>query len=183
MTLRARECFLLPPGICTRKTWYGWPSARRKNAARRCTTHCRQRKPMKRRTAREILADLLEWLEVPRRAGEQDYKYVARLTEFAQEWERKSDTRSLPEFLEYLDYFEQAGGIVALEDDAPADAVKLMTVHGAKGLEFPRVFVLRVNNKKFPAMERPRVFEFPARLMKEGEPAEQFHIQRAAAFL
>src|SRR5207237_7415678 len=87
------------------------------------------------------------------------YKYVARLTEFAQEWERKSDTRSLPEFLEYLDYFEQAGGIVALEDDAPADAVKLMTVHGAKGLEFPRVFVLRVNNKKFPAMERPRVFE------------------------
>src|SRR5213080_2544926 len=136
-----------------------------------------QRKPMKRRTAREILADLLEWLEVPRRAGEQDYKYVARLTEFAQEWERKSDTRSLPEFLEYLDYFEQAGGVVALEDDAPADAVRLMTVHAAKGLEFPHVFVLRVNNKKFPATERPRVFEFPARLMKEGEPAEQFHIQ------
>jgi len=36
---------------------------------------------------------------------------------------------------------------------------------------------MRVNNKKFPATERPRVFEFPARLMKEGEPAEQFHIQ------
>jgi len=50
-------------------------------------------------------------------------------------------------------------------------------VHGAKGLEFPHVFVLRVNNKKFPATERPRVFEFPARLMKEGGPAEQFHIQ------
>src|SRR5438046_8164528 len=52
-----------------------------------------------------------------------------------------------------------------------------MTVHGAKGLEFPNVFVLRVNNRKFPAPERPRVFEFPARLMKEGEPAEHFHIQ------
>src|SRR6266581_4009876 len=52
-----------------------------------------------------------------------------------------------------------------------------MTVHAAKGLEFPQVFVLRVNNKKFPATERPRVFEFPARLMKEGQPAEQFHIQ------
>jgi DNA helicase-2/ATP-dependent DNA helicase PcrA len=83
----------------------------------------------------------------------------------------------LPEFIEYLDYFEQAGGVIALEDDAPADAVKLMTVHGAKGLEFPHVFLLRVNNKKFPASERPHVFEFPARLMKEGEPAEQFHIQ------
>ncbi|HEY6943728.1 MAG TPA: ATP-dependent DNA helicase [Candidatus Acidoferrum sp.] len=136
-----------------------------------------QRKTMKRRTARGILTDLLEWLEVPQRASEQDYKYVTRLTEFAKEWEPKSDTRSLPEFLEYLDYFEQAGGVIALEDDAPADAVKLMTVHGAKGLEFPHVFVLRVNNKKFPAAERPHVFEFPARLMKEGEPAEQFHIQ------
>jgi DNA helicase-2/ATP-dependent DNA helicase PcrA len=135
------------------------------------------RKTMRRRTAREILADLLEWLEVAQRAGTQDYKYVARLTEFAKEWEPKGDTRSLPEFLEYLDYFEQAGGVIALEDDGPADAVKLMTVHGAKGLEFPQVFVLRVNNKKFPANERPRVFEFPARLMKEGEPAEQFHIQ------
>src|SRR6266567_8494506 len=136
-----------------------------------------QRKTMRRRTAREILADLLEWLEVAQRAGTQDYKYVARLTEFAKEWEPKGDTRSLAEFLEYLDYFEQAGGVIALEDDGPADAVKLMTVHGAKGLEFPHVFVLRVNNKKFPANERPRVFEFPARLMKEGEPAEQFHIQ------
>ena len=135
------------------------------------------RKAMRRRTAREILADLLEWLEVAQRASEQDYKYVARLAEFAKEWEPKSDTRGLPEFIEYLDYFEQAGGVIALEDDAPADAVKLMTVHGAKGLEFPHVFLLRVNNKKFPAAERPRVFEFPARLMKEGEPAEQFHIQ------
>lgn len=136
-----------------------------------------QRKTMKGRTAREILPELLEWLEVPQRASEQDYKYVARLTEFAKEWEPKSETHTLPEFLEYLDYFEQAGGTICLEEDSPADAVKLMTVHGAKGLEFLHVFVLRVNNKKFPATERPRVFEFPARLMKEGAPAEQFHIQ------
>src|SRR5215472_492125 len=137
----------------------------------------KQRKTIKRRTAREILAGLLEWLEVRQRANEQDYKYVARLAEFAKEWEPKSDTRGLPELIEYLDYYEQAGGVVALEEDAPTDAVKLMTVHGAKGLEFPNVFLMRVNNKKFPAAERPRVFEFPARLMKEGEPAEQFHIQ------
>ena len=135
------------------------------------------RKTMKRRSAREILADVVEWLDVPQRATEQDYKYVARLAEFAKEWEAKSETRSLSEFLEYLDYFEQALGTINLEEDAPADAVKLMTVHAAKGLEFPHVFVLRVNNKGFPATERPRVFEFPARLMKEGAPAEQFHIQ------
>ncbi len=136
-----------------------------------------QRKTLRRRTAREILGDLLEWLELAQRAGAQDRKYVARLSEFVKEWEPKSETRGLAEFVEYLAYYSQAGGAISLEDDFPGDAVQLMTVHGAKGLEFPQVFLLRINNKKFPATERSRVFEFPAALMKEGEPAEQFHIQ------
>lgn len=136
-----------------------------------------QRKTLRRRTAREILEGLLEWLEVAQRAGAQDRKYVTRLSEFVKEWEPKSETKGLAEFVEYLDYYSQAGGKLSLEDDFPGDAVQLMTVHGAKGLEFPQVFLLRINNKKFPAMERPHVFEFPAALMKEGEPAEQFHIQ------
>jgi len=135
------------------------------------------RKTLRRRTAREILADLLEWLEVAQRASPQDRKYVTRLSEFAKEWEPKGETRGLAEFVEYLDYYSQAGGTISLEDDFPGDAVQLMTVHGAKGLEFPQVFLLRINNKKFPTTERHRVFEFPAALMKEGEPADQFHIQ------
>lgn len=136
-----------------------------------------QRKTLKRCTAREILGALTEWLEIPQRVEEHDRKYVKRLAEFMKEWEPKSETRGLAEFIEYLDYYAQAGGVVSLEDDAPLDAVQLMTVHGAKGLEFPQVFLLRVNNRAFPATERPRVFEFPAELMKEGSPAEQFHIQ------
>ncbi|HXE33561.1 MAG TPA: UvrD-helicase domain-containing protein [Verrucomicrobiae bacterium] len=136
-----------------------------------------QRKTLRRQSAREILGDLLEWLEVPQRASAPDRKYVTRLSEFVKEWEPKSETRSLAEFVEYLGYYSQAGGTISLEDDFPGDAVQLMTVHGAKGLEFPQVFLLRINNKKFPATERSRVFEFPAALMKEGEPAEQFHIQ------
>jgi DNA helicase-2/ATP-dependent DNA helicase PcrA len=136
-----------------------------------------QRKTLKRSTAREILGNLTEWLEIPQRAKEHNRKYVKRLAEFMKEWEPKSETRGLAEFIEYLDYYAQAGGVVSLEDDAPLDAVQLMTVHGAKGLEFPQVFLLRVNNRAFPATERPRVFEFPVELMKEGAPAEQFHIQ------
>jgi DNA helicase-2/ATP-dependent DNA helicase PcrA len=136
-----------------------------------------QRKTLKRCTAREILGALTEWLEIPQRAKEQDRKCVKRLAEFMKEWEPKSETRGLAEFIEYLDYYAQAGGVVSLEDDAPVDAVQLMTVHGAKGLEFPQVFLLRVNNRAFPATERSRVFEFPVELMKEGAPAEQFHIQ------
>src|SRR5437016_2270221 len=136
-----------------------------------------QRKTLKCCTAREILGSLTEWLEIPERAKEHDRKYVKRLAEFMKEWEPKSETRGLAEFIEYLDYYAQAGGAVSLEEDAPPDAVQLMTVHAAKGLEFPQVFLLRVNNRAFPATERSRVFEFPVDLMKEGCPAEQFHIQ------
>ena len=136
-----------------------------------------QRKTMRRRSAREILGDLIEWLEVPQRASTQDRKYVNQLARFMKDWEPKSETRALPEFLEYLDYFEQAGGTLSLEDDAPGDAVQLMTVHGAKGLEFPHVFLLRVNSNAFPARNRSPLFEFPLRLMKEELPEGDFHIQ------
>jgi ATP-dependent DNA helicase UvrD/PcrA len=136
-----------------------------------------QRKTLKLRTAGEILSDLTEWLEVPQRAGAQDRKYIHRLAQFVKEWEPKSETRGLPEFLEYLDYFEQAGGTLSLEDDAPGDAVQLMTVHGAKGLEFPHVFLLRVNQGAFPARNRAPLFEFPTALMKEELPQGEFHIQ------
>jgi DNA helicase II / ATP-dependent DNA helicase PcrA len=136
-----------------------------------------QRKSMPRRMATEILADLLEWLEIYARASEQDRAYVKRLPEFVKAWEPKSETRGLLEFVEYLEYFDQAGGTISLDEDVPGDAVQLMTVHGAKGLEFSHVFVLRVNKNKFPQPERSHVFEFPARLMKEGAPEEHFHHQ------
>jgi len=136
-----------------------------------------QRKTLKRRTAREILSDLTEWLDVPQRASTQDHKYVVQLAQFLKEWEAKSETRGLAEFIEYLEYFEQASGTIGLEADAPGDAVRLMTVHAAKGLEFPHVFLMRVNPKAFPASPRPRVFEFPDQLMKEELPEGDFHIQ------
>jgi len=136
-----------------------------------------QRKLLRRHTAREILGDLIEWLEVPQRVNRQDRKYVNRMAQFMKDWEPKSETRGLTEFLEYLDYFEQAGGTLSLEDDVPGDAVQLMTVHGAKGLEFPHVFILRVNANAFPARNRSPLFEFPLQLMKEELPQGDFHIQ------
>lgn len=136
-----------------------------------------QRKTMRRKTAREILGELLDWLELAVRAPEEDRRYVEQLVSFVKDWEPKSETRSLPEFLEYLDYYEQAGGTISLSEDGGRDAVRLMTVHGAKGLEFPHVFLLRMNANAFPVKPRPRVLEFPEDLMKEERPQGDFHIQ------
>src|SRR5260370_9721571 len=135
------------------------------------------RATMKRRTVTELLAELREWLELHRVATPVDEKYPERLWEFARAWETKSETKTLPEFLDYLDFFEQANGQVKLHESAPGDAVQLMTVHAAKGLEFPFVFVLRLSKGGFPANARPRVLEFPEALMKEELPEGAFHIQ------
>jgi DNA helicase-2/ATP-dependent DNA helicase PcrA len=136
-----------------------------------------QRKTMRRRTAREILGELLDWLELAQRAPEEDRRYVEQLVTFLKDWEPKSETRSLPEFLEYLDFYEQAGGTISLAEEGARDAVRLMTVHGSKGLEFPHVFLLRMNANAFPVKPRPRVLEFPEDLMKEERPQGDFHIQ------
>jgi DNA helicase II / ATP-dependent DNA helicase PcrA len=136
-----------------------------------------QRKLLSKRGAREILRALIDWLEISHLAGIRDRRYVTQLGQFLKDWEPKSETRGLSEFLEYLDYFEQAGGVICLDDDVSGDAVQLMTVHGAKGLEFRHVFLLRINHGAFPPRERLALFEFPVKLMKEELPAGQFHIQ------
>jgi ATP-dependent DNA helicase UvrD/PcrA len=134
------------------------------------------RKIAHRATAAELFDQLAERLEVGGAVAPDDRKYFARLAQFVREWEPKSETKRLREFVEYLEYFEQAGGSINLEQES-GDAVQLMTVHAAKGLEFDHVYVLRLVQRGFPMGEKPRVLEFPPELMKEELPQGSFHIQ------
>ncbi len=128
-------------------------------------------------TAVELLDDLADALELAVRVSPADRKYLDRFAEFVRQWEPKSATRRLAEFVEYLEYFRQAGGQINLDAEAAEDAVQLMTVHAAKGLEFDHVFVMRLVRGAFPANPRPRVLDFPEELMKEERPHGDFHIQ------
>ncbi|HXX02434.1 MAG TPA: PD-(D/E)XK nuclease family protein, partial [Candidatus Acidoferrales bacterium] len=51
--------------------------------------------------------------------------------------------------------------------EAKENAVRLMTVHGAKGLEFPHVFILRANSNSFPCSYRETLVAFPRELRDE----------------
>ncbi len=95
---------------------------------------------------------------------------LARLKEFVEEWQKKGDGRSLHDFLNYLNFFEEADGDIFLQKEPVHDAVQLMTVHSAKGLEFPHVFILHLCKGDFPSGVRRPVFEFPPRLLKEEQP-------------
>jgi DNA helicase-2/ATP-dependent DNA helicase PcrA len=88
---------------------------------------------------------------------------------FVAAWELKKVNRSteLEELAEYLAYFREAGGVIPLAHDKSEDdsnAVRLMTVHGAKGLEFPHVFILRANTGSFPNSYKESLVAFPYEL-------------------
>jgi DNA helicase-2/ATP-dependent DNA helicase PcrA len=96
---------------------------------------------------------------------------------FGETWQSKkiNKTTELTEFLDYMTLFREAGGVIPLESNANEDAVRLMTAHLAKGLEFPHVFILRANSGSFPLSYRETLVEFPNDLRDpdsagEGEP-------------
>lgn len=134
------------------------------------------RERMEKSDASDLFAALTDWLEIPLNLRSSDQPYLRRFAQFVREWQHKSETCRLREFAEYLDYFAQAGGQINLEQDS-RDAVQLMTVHAAKGLEFDHVFVLRLTHRGFPMAPRPTVLEFPPALMKEELPQGDFHTQ------
>jgi DNA helicase-2/ATP-dependent DNA helicase PcrA len=135
------------------------------------------RQSAKRSTATEVLDELIAGLALAPLPSDQDRYYLDRFVSFVKEWERKSEEKQLRHFIEYLAYFYEAGGDICLEEEIADDAVQLMTVHSAKGLEFPHVFILRVSKNDFPSGVRKVVFEFPPELMKEEQPKFDFQIQ------
>jgi ATP-dependent DNA helicase UvrD/PcrA len=134
------------------------------------------RERAKKLTAADLFDALAEWLEISVSVQADDRRYVDRLGRFVREWQMKGETARLSELMQYLQYFEQAGGKIELEQDAD-DAVQLMTVHAAKGLEFDHVFVLRLTKGGFPKSPRASVLEFPEALMQEELPAWDYHTQ------
>jgi len=81
-------------------------------------------------------------------------------------------------FVHYLDLLIEAGDdpetAVA---DLDTDAVNVLTIHKAKGLEFRVVFLVNLVNGRFPVAHRKQPIELPDVLIKEILPQGDFHIQ------
>src|ERR1700757_1713889 len=93
---------------------------------------------------------------------------------FVEDWEQKkvNKTTELEELVDYLVYFREAGGVIPMEAQESENAVRLMTAHGAKGLEFSHVSILRANSNSFPCSYRETVVAFPRELRDAGSITE-----------
>lgn len=103
---------------------------------------------------------------------------LAKYLRKVQDFEDVSPDKSLAAFAQYQDYLFEAG---ADEEEAEVedarDAVQLMSVHAAKGLEWPYVFVVCLVSARFPTSRRTDSIPFPDELMREALPTGDFHIQ------
>src|SRR5881396_31893 len=82
------------------------------------------------------------------------------------------------EFVKHLEALIDAGEDPAVaEADVETPAVRVLTVHKAKGLEFPVVFLVHLVQGKFPTQKRRDALELPAELLKDVAPTGDFHAQ------
>jgi DNA helicase-2/ATP-dependent DNA helicase PcrA len=90
---------------------------------------------------------------------------VRAFLKFVEGWHEKpvAEVGSAAEFLEYLDLFGQAKGVIPLPTTSD-DAVRLLTAHAAKGLEFRHVAILRGSSTWFPCTYREPLVAFPPEL-------------------
>ncbi|MBI4281047.1 UvrD-helicase domain-containing protein [Candidatus Uhrbacteria bacterium] len=105
---------------------------------------------------------------------------------YLNEWYRKvtvfeteNPGATLPEFLKMLDWEWEAGeeGKIAPHPDEGPEAVKILTCHAAKGLEFRYVFVTNLVDRRFPSLERREPIELPDGLVKETIPEGDIHLE------
>lgn len=72
-------------------------------------------------------------------------------------------------FIERIKLQLEAGeeGRLAFDPDIGPEAVRIMTVHASKGLEFDYVFLVSLIDRRFPSSERSEPIELPSALVKE----------------
>ena len=120
------------------------------------------RQSANKKTASEILDELIAALGLAPLPGQADRQYIERFVEFVKEWEKKSEGKRLRDFIEYLGYFEELDGDIHLEEEAADDAVQLMTVHGAKGPRVSERFYLAAREGRLPFRAATAEIRVPA---------------------
>ncbi|MCU0651682.1 MAG: UvrD-helicase domain-containing protein [Candidatus Omnitrophica bacterium] len=81
-------------------------------------------------------------------------------------------------FVNYLNLLIEAGDDPStVQADLDSDAVNVLTIHKAKGLEFRVVFLVSLVQGRFPWPRRAQTFELPDIMIKEVLPTGDFHIQ------
>ncbi len=94
---------------------------------------------------------------------------LARFFNTIKEYERANPDSNVYEYVDFLNYSIEVGDspLVDQMDLSEYDAVNVLTVHSAKGLEFPVVFLVNLVADRFPSQNRRDTIPIPQALIKE----------------
>ena len=105
---------------------------------------------------------------------------IAKFFSIIEHFSRVAKYDRVPWFIDYLDSLIEAGDNPAVgEADWDEDAVNVLTIHQAKGLEFPIVFLVGLVSGRFPSSHRRDAIPLPDGLIKDilPEAESDFHKQ------
>lgn len=109
--------------------------------------------------------------------NEDRLKNLAQFFDQVREFKEVAEVDRVTEFVKYLNVLREAGADPeSARPELDVDAVNILTVHKAKGLEWPVVFVVSLVDEKFPVRRRKQPIELPAELVKEALPTGDFHL-------
>ncbi len=105
---------------------------------------------------------------------------IAKFFSIIERFSRVAKYDRVPWFIDYLDSLIDAGDNPPVgEADWDEDAVNVLTIHQAKGLEFPVVFLVGLVSGRFPSANRRDAIPLPDGLIKDILPGAEsdFHKQ------
>lgn len=117
-------------------------------------------------------------VSAPSTEKETKVKNIARFFEVVKSIGEIVEPDRVPQFVAHLDMLIQSGDNPPVaEADLDQDAVNVLTVHRAKGLEFRIVFLTSLVSGRFPWPRRSDQIELPEELVKESLPSGDYHLQ------
>ncbi len=103
---------------------------------------------------------------------------LAKLFSIVERFSRVTRYDRVAWFIDYLDALIEAGDNPPVGDAQwDADAVNVLTIHQAKGLEFPVVFLVGLVSGRFPSSHRRDPIPLPDELVKDLVSGSDFHRQ------
>jgi DNA helicase-2/ATP-dependent DNA helicase PcrA len=104
---------------------------------------------------------------------------IAAFYEKIKNFVRASENTSAMNFVANLRLLAEAGENPAATSgsDNDIDAITIATVHGAKGLEWPVVFLPSLAADRFPSRHRQAAIPVPDKLIVTAVPSKELHIQ------
>jgi DNA helicase-2/ATP-dependent DNA helicase PcrA len=110
--------------------------------------------------------------------ADMELQNIARFFDGVRRFETLTEHPTVPGFVEHLDALIEAGDDPpTAQADTDADAVTVLTLHKAKGLEFSVVFMVSLVEQKFPSRDRHDAIELPEGLIKDILPQGDVHLQ------